>query len=247
VVPQDYYTGSYPSLKEFYEERGRTIAWERRYPIRLEGIRKIVSEIRPYLLGRLVLDIGCGSGIPASLFPASSRVTGLDFSVSMLRRAKDRVPRLVQGTVFNLPFSDRSYDAITCMFVASDYSEKAGIFHETHRVLRKNGFLLFSDYSPNDGHWRFNRTIRPLRGEKCNIFLTDELVLSGEIEKAGFDVQQSMRLRFQAPFVLEGYFKAKDEVNQLKTKVPDLWNEVQDCIKARKINREFILIIGRKK
>ena len=126
VMPQDYYTGSYLGLKEFYEERGRTTAWERRYPIRLEGIKKIVSEIRPYLLGRFVLDIGCGSGIPASLFPTSSRVIGLDFSISMLRRAKNRIPQLVQGTVFNLPFSDSLYDAITCMFVASDYSEKAG-------------------------------------------------------------------------------------------------------------------------
>jgi len=45
----------------------------------------------------------------------------------------------------------------------------------------------------------------------------------------------------------EGYFKTKDELLQLKTKLPDLWNEVQDCIKTKKIDREFISIIGRKK
>jgi ubiquinone/menaquinone biosynthesis C-methylase UbiE len=247
VVPQHYYAGSYLGLKEFYEERGRTPAWERRYSIRLKGIERIVSDIRPHLLGRLVLDIGCGSGIPASLFPASSSVIGLDFSGSMLRRAKNRIPQLVQGTVFNIPFSDRSCDALTCMFVASDYSEKEGIFHEVHRVLRKNGFLLFSDYSLDDGHWRFQRTIRPLMGQRCNIFLKNEQLLSKEIKKAGFEVQQSKRIPFQAPFKLEEYFKSKDEINRLKAKLPDLWNEVQHCVRSKKIEREFILIIGRKK
>jgi SAM-dependent methyltransferase len=246
-MPQDYYAGSYLGLREFYEERGRTPAWERRYSIRLEGIKRIVSDICPYLLARLVLDVGCGSGIPASLFPSSSSVVGLDFSISMLRRAKNRVPQLVQGTVFNLPFSDRSFDAVTCLFVASDYSEKTGIFHEAYRVLRKNGFLLFSDYSLNDGHWRFRRIIRPLMGERCNIFLKNEPFLCREVKKAGFDVQQSKRLPFQAPFNLKEYFKTKDEINRLKTKLPDLWNEVQRCIRSEKINREFILIIARKK
>jgi SAM-dependent methyltransferase len=247
VVPQDYYAGSYLALKEFYEERGRTSAWERRYSIRLEGIKRIVSDIHRYLLGRLVLDVGCGSGIPASLFPASSSVVGLDFSISMLRRAKNRIPQLVQGTVFDLPFSDSSFDAVTCMFVASDYSEKAGIFHEAYRILRKNGFLLFSDYSLNDGHWKFRRIIRPLMGERCNIFLGNEAFLSRKIKKAGFGVQQSKSLPFQAPFRLQEYFKAKDEIDRLKVRLPDLWNEVQRCIRNKKINREFTLIIGRKK
>jgi SAM-dependent methyltransferase len=247
VVPQDYYAGSYLGLKEFYEERGKTPAWERRYSIRLGGIKRIVSDVRPYLLKRLVLDIGCGSGIPASLFPTSSSVIGLDFSSSMLKRAKNRIAHLVQGTVFNLPFSDRSCDAATCMFVASDYSEKEGIFHEAYRVLRKNGFFLFSDYSLNDGHWKFRRIIRPLMGEKCNIFLKNEGFLSKEIKKAGFDLQRSKRLPFQAPFKLKEYFKAKDEINRLRAKLPDLWNEVQHCVRSKEINREFILIIGRKK
>jgi hypothetical protein len=58
-----------------------------------------------------------------------------------------------------------------------------------------------------------------------------ELVLSCQVKRAGFDVQQSMHLRFQAPFKLEWSFKAKDKLLQLKAKLPDLWNEVQDCIK----------------
>jgi ubiquinone/menaquinone biosynthesis C-methylase UbiE len=245
-MPDDYYAGSYAGLKEFWEQRGGTAAWEREYSIRLEGIRRIVSEVRPYLRGRLVLDIGCGSGIPASLFPAGSRIIGLDFSTSMLRRAKNRMPLLVQGSGLSLPIIDSSCGATTCLFVASDYSEKAGIFCEAYRVLQKNGFLLFSDYSLNDGHWKLRRTIRPLMGERCSIFLKDSFSLSEEMRKAGFKVEQAKRIRFQAPFKLERYIKMESELSRLKEKLPSLWNNMQGSIRTKKIQREFILIIGRK-
>jgi ubiquinone/menaquinone biosynthesis C-methylase UbiE len=247
MMTQNYYKGSFLGLKEFWEEMGKTLSFERQYSIRLEGIRQIVDEIRTYLRERLVLDVGCGPGIAASLFPTSSRVTGLDFSISMLKSARSLVHDLVQGSAFNLPFHDSSFDVITCLFVASDYSNKTGIFCEAHRVLRDNGFLLFSDYSLNDGHWRFRRIIRPLMGEECNIFLKDEVSLSKEISKAGFDVQETRYLQFHAPFKLERYVKSEDELRQLKANNLDLWNDLQRCIQDRKIEREFILVIGAKK
>jgi len=139
----EYYKGSFADLKEFWEERGKTKSFEREYSIRLEGIIEIVNEIRAYLRGRLVLDVGCGPGIAASLFPADSKVIGLDFSISMLRNAKSRITCLTQASAFNLPFPECSVDVVTCLFVASDYSNKAGIFYEAHRVLREDGFLFF--------------------------------------------------------------------------------------------------------
>jgi ubiquinone/menaquinone biosynthesis C-methylase UbiE len=247
MMTQNYFKGSFVGLKEFWEERGKTGSFERDYSIRLEGIRRIVDEVRPYIRGRLVLDVGCGPGIAAGLFPRSSRVTGLDFSVSMLKSARSLVHDLVQGSAFNLPFHDSSFDVITCLFVASDYSNKAGIFCEAYRVLGDNGVFLFSDYSLNDGHWKFRRTIRPLMGEPWNIFLKDEASLSKVMNKAGFKVQETNRLQFYAPFRLERYVKSEDELHQLKTNNLDLWNDLQRCIRNRKIDREFLLIIGAKK
>jgi ubiquinone/menaquinone biosynthesis C-methylase UbiE len=241
------YKGSFVGLKEFWEERGKTGSFERDYSIRLEGIKRIVDEIRSYLRDRLVLDVGCGPGIAASLFPVNSRVVGLDFSISMLRSAGNRVQHLVQGSAFNLPFHDFSLDVITCFFVASDYSDKTGIFDEAHRVLGDDGVLLFSDYSLNDEHWKFRRTIRPLMGEQCSIFLKDEGFLSREMEKAGFEVQDTRHLQFCAPFKLERYVKSEDEMSQLEASNFDLWKDVQRCVRNKKIDREFILIIGVKK
>jgi ubiquinone/menaquinone biosynthesis C-methylase UbiE len=158
----EYYKGSFVSLKEFWEEKGETKSFERDYSIRLDGIKQIVKEVSGYLRGRFVLDVGCGPGVAASLFPGDSRIVGLDFSISMLRNAKNRIACLLHGSGFSLPFRDCSFDVVTCLFVASDYSNKTGIFYEAHRVLREDGFLVFSDYSVNDEHWRLRRAIRPI-------------------------------------------------------------------------------------
>jgi len=245
-MTKDYYTGSLASLKEFWEEKGETKSFEKEYSIRLEGIKKTVNEIRTYLRGRHILDVGCGPGIAASLFPTDSRVIGLDFSISMLRSAKNRIPHLVQGSAFHLPFPACSFDVVSCLFVASDYSDKTGIFNEAHRVLRENGFLLFADYSLNDGHWKFKRTIRPLMGEKCNIFLDNETFLSNEMRNAGFGVRETKHVQFRTSFKLERYVTSEDEMNRLKANNLDLWIDVQRCIENMKIDREFILIIGTK-
>jgi len=239
-----YYAGNFVGLKEFWEERGKTKSFEKEYSIRLEGIKQIANEICKYLAGRLVLDVGCGPGIAASLFPANSEIIGLDFSISMLKSAKGRISNMVQGSAFNLPFLDGSFNVITCLFVASDYSDKTRIFQEAYRVLRKNGLFLFSDYSLNDEHWKLRRNIRPLIGEKCGIFISDEALLSNEMEKTGFKVRETKRVKFWAPFKLERYIRSENEMNQLEKSNSHLWKELQRCLKNGTIHREFILVSG---
>lgn len=245
-MKKDYYTGSLSSLKEFWEEKGRTKSFESGYAIRLEGIIQIVNKIRRFLDGKLVLDTGCGPGIPASLFPINAKIIGLDFSISMLKSAKNRIPDLVQGSTFKLPFRDELYDAVTCLFVASDYSEKSGIFSEAHRVLRENGLFIFSDYSLNDEHWKLKMKICPLMREKCNIFLEDETSLLNQIKQVGFKVQENKRIRFHPLFKLSWYVRSNDEMDRLKTSNPSVWNELQRLINNKTIEREFILLISTK-
>jgi len=240
------YKGSLGSLKEFWEDRGRTGSFERGYHIRLEGVSDIVNKIREFIDGKLVLDIGCGPGIVASLFPKDTEVIGLDFSVSMLKSAKGRVRQLMRGSALNLPFRDEVFEVATCFFVASDYSVKDGIFLEAHRVLENNGLFLFADYSPNDEHWMLKRRIRPLQGESCNIFIESEESLSNKLERAGFKVQKTEFIRFNPTFDPGWYMKSEKELEQLKETDPSLWEHIQHRINSKKIRREFILIVNKK-
>jgi ubiquinone/menaquinone biosynthesis C-methylase UbiE len=245
-MAENTYKGAIPDLKEFWEDKGKTKSFEEEYGIRLEGIQRIAAEIRPYLQTRFILDVGCGPGIAASFFPAYSRVIGLDFSTSMLRSAKARIPTLLLASAFELPVRKCSFDVVTCLFVASDYSCKTGIFSEAYRVLRQGGFLLFSDYSLNDEHWRFRRTIRSIMGETPSLFIEDEALLLSQTRGAGFKVEKTAQVQFHASFKLERYVRSEDEMTLLRKQNPSVWNDLQLCIKSREIKREFILIVGAK-
>lgn len=63
----------------------------------------------------LVLDIGCGNGIPITraLLSAGHRVIGLDSSTEMLRRFSHNCPGAVavQAAAQSCPFADHTFDA----------------------------------------------------------------------------------------------------------------------------------------
>lgn len=245
-MKESYYKDSIGSLREFWEDKGRTGSFERGYRIRLEGISSIVGKVAELIDGKEVLDVGCGPGIVASLLPRSTKVLGLDFSISMLRSAKDRVQQLIRGDAFNLPFRNGVFEVATCFFVASDYSSKDGIFSETYRILEKNGLFLFADYSPNDEHWILKRTIRPLLGERCNIFIEGAESLRTKLERAGFKVQKTEFIRFNPRFELGWYIRSERESVQLSEIDPSLWKHIQHSMNSKEIRREFILIISKK-
>jgi ubiquinone/menaquinone biosynthesis C-methylase UbiE len=77
------------------------------------------------LLGRLapgssILDLGCGSGVPASqaLAAAGHNVTGVDVSGRMVELAKGQVPtgQFIREDMLRVQFDDASFDAIVAYF-----------------------------------------------------------------------------------------------------------------------------------
>jgi ubiquinone/menaquinone biosynthesis C-methylase UbiE len=238
------YKGSVESLKDFWERRSES--FERDYGIRTEGIIKIVKEIAELIEDRLVLDIGCGPGIAGKLFPKNSETVGLDFSISMLRSAKNRIRQLVLGDSLNLPFGSETFEIVTCFFVASDYSQKEKIFSEAFRILKGKGLLLFADYSSGDAHWKLRRRIRPVIGESCDIYIEDEKSLSNKLEQTGFKVREAKLIRFNAAFELRRYVRTETELQLLKETDPDLFTHLQGLTERKRIRREFILLFARK-
>lgn len=98
-----------------------------------------------------VLDIGCGLGggmqVAANRFP-NARITGVDANGSAIRVCRRRLrafPDLSvrQANARQLPFSDKSFDMIFSVGVAS-YVGTPAFMAEAARVLRPGGTLSFS-------------------------------------------------------------------------------------------------------
>jgi ubiquinone/menaquinone biosynthesis C-methylase UbiE len=238
------YQGSIESLRDFWERRSRS--FEKDYSFRSEGIIKTVNEIAELIEGKLVLDIGCGPGILAHLYPKNTNVIGFDFSTSMLRSAKSRIRQLVLGDSLNLPFGSETFEIVTCFFLTSDYCEKEPIFSEAHRVLEDRGLFLFAEYSPGDGHWKLRKRISSVLGESCDIYIEDQETLLNKLKRARFKVQIAKFIRFNASFELRRYVRSKAELQPLKETQPTLFRHIQQLTKRKIIKREFILLVGRK-
>jgi demethylmenaquinone methyltransferase/2-methoxy-6-polyprenyl-1,4-benzoquinol methylase len=91
-----------------------------------------------------VLDACCGTGdLAVAGARAGGRVTGLDFSEAMLKRARRKAPELewVRGDVTAMPFDDGSFDAATVGFGIRNVPDLHAGLSELRRVLRPGGRL----------------------------------------------------------------------------------------------------------
>jgi dolichol-phosphate mannosyltransferase len=95
-----------------------------------------------------VLDIGCGSG---RIIQDLSKAVGVDILLPKLRFLSGRHSRLVQGTLFALPFPDGVFHAVVCSEVIEHVPDRPEVFQEMTRVLRPGGMLILG--TPDYGRW----------------------------------------------------------------------------------------------
>lgn len=111
------------------------------------------------LLGDLngldILDLGCGSGIYAEYFLAqgASSITCIDFSEQMVdivnKKFYSSVKAYVQDLSQGLPKEkDASADVIVCPLVIHYLEDLAPLFKAVSRVLKPNGYMVFSTHHP---------------------------------------------------------------------------------------------------
>ena len=72
-------------------------------------------------------------------FPAA-KVTGLDYEIALLDWVGLPDATLMQGSAESLPFTDNSFDVVSCLQVLEHLKEPDKAISELKRVLKPGGF-----------------------------------------------------------------------------------------------------------
>jgi phosphatidylethanolamine/phosphatidyl-N-methylethanolamine N-methyltransferase len=132
AIENDFVEGVYDKLASVYDLIFGPIL----HPGRLVALERI--GITP---GDRVLEVGVGTGINASLYPLYCRVTGIDFSASMLEKARSRMRRkglshvrLMQMDAAALKFADDSFDIVYAPYLINCVPDPVKVVREMRRV-----------------------------------------------------------------------------------------------------------------
>ena len=162
AVENDFVEGVYDNLAKVYD----LIFGPTLHPGRIQAIQHM--NIQP---GERVLEVGVGTGINLPLYPKQATVTGIDFSSSMLEKARERAARkglrnmrLLQMDAADLKFADDSFDIVYAPYLISVVPDPVKVACEMRRVCRPGGRIIFLNHflSPNLVLSRLERLISPL-------------------------------------------------------------------------------------
>jgi ubiquinone/menaquinone biosynthesis C-methylase UbiE len=123
----------------------------------IASIRKL-GDVR----GRVVLDAGCGTGWLSVIVAkrGAKRVDGFDISPAAIAVARElamandclHACRFVEGSFYDIPASDASYDLVVGQAIIHHVQEKPRIAAELARVMKPGGRAVF--YEPmSNARW----------------------------------------------------------------------------------------------
>lgn len=176
-----------------------------------EWRQRLMSKIE----GRDVLEVGVGTGRNFPLYPKGLRVTAIDFSSGMLRRAQAKLDRLdrsditlLGADVQDLPFGARSFDTVITTCVFCSVPDPIQGLKEIARVLRPTGRLVMLEHVLS-----------------CKFGLGQAMHLVNPIVRSivGANINRETRSN-----LLRAYFKVVEE--------HDLWLDIMKLFVARPAN-----------
>jgi phosphatidylethanolamine/phosphatidyl-N-methylethanolamine N-methyltransferase len=161
AVENDFVEAVYDKLAKVYDLFfGPTL-----HPGRLKAIQRMNIQAH-----ERVLEVGVGTGINLSLYPRGCAITGIDFSGSMLEKARERLARkelqnirLLQMDAADLKFADNAFDIVYAPYLISVVPDPLQVAREMRRVCRPGGRIIFLNHflSPNPLLSRTERLISP--------------------------------------------------------------------------------------
>ena len=144
----------YDDMAELYAEKSETSVYNVYYE------RPATKAIMPDIKGKKVLDAGSGGGILTEwLIEQDADVIACDISEEMVKCTKNRVGDKAEVFVADIGKSlefipDQSIDVIVSSLVLHYISNWLILFTEFSRILKKNGYVVFSTHHPH-ADWRW--------------------------------------------------------------------------------------------
>jgi phosphatidylethanolamine/phosphatidyl-N-methylethanolamine N-methyltransferase len=204
AVENDFVAGVYEKLASVYDLAfGPALQ-----PGRIRAVERMNIQA-----GERVLEVGVGTGINLSLYPRNCQMTGIDFSSSMLEKARERAAwgglrqlRLLQMDAADLRFADDSFDIVYAPYLISVVPDPVKVACEMRRVCRPGGRIIFLNHflSPNLFISRIERLISPF---------TIHIGFKADLDLSAFLAQSALE-----PVSIE------------KVNVPQIWSLVT-CVK----------------
>ena len=103
-----------------------------------------------------VLDVGCGGGFSCEFMAQKGAVvSGIDQSQKCIMKAQEHANKskfkinYQQGLAENIPFSDNTFNVVTCVDVLEHVADLPQTVSEIYRVLKPNGLFFFDTINRN--------------------------------------------------------------------------------------------------
>lgn len=146
--------------------------------------------------GQEILEVGVGTGRNFPYYPPGARITAIDFSSSMLNRARRKAARdrisvtLEEMDVQQLSYEDNSFDCVVASLVFCSVPDPVRGLREVGRVCRPGGKVVLLEHTLSSRKVLarlmnvFNPMVCWLLGDNINRRTVENVAASGlELEK----------------------------------------------------------------
>lgn len=101
--------------------------------------------------GQKLLEVGVGTGKNLVYYPDYLDVTGIDFSVKMLEKSKEKVVdyphiKLIEMDAQNMQFEDNTFDTVVTSCVFCSVPDPVAGLTEIRRVCKNNGKIIMLEH-----------------------------------------------------------------------------------------------------